>query len=523
MQIKANMATFLESVKQLSQSSTLPEQSRIRVGQLLEQRKIGEAMQSSGLFSNAWYLNEYPESAHDKEGACHHYIAVGWRKGYNPSEFFNTQWYLSTYPEVAQAGICPLLHYLYMGMHTGHHYNDNAYGTAITGAEAADYTSYIVSGRNKEDPSLFASCSPEPYRAEAEDTKLIAFYLPQFYPFPENDAWWGKGFTEWTNVSKAVPQYVGHYQPHLPIDQGFYDLRLEEVAQRQIELARMHGIYGFCYYYYWFSGKKIMNRPVERLLQRPNLDLPFCICWANESWNARWDGGNKDVLISQAQDWDVKQFFDDILPLLSDSRYIRINRKPLLIIYAPLFFSKEALACYLSKIRLLAEENGLGGLHIVFAKTHAPDYLPNSYGGDAFVEFPPLRSSWHTLQKMFCNPRFKGNVVDGIKFVADYKTAPQPETLTYRTVFPSWDNTARRAEMGATVFENTSPEWYADWLEYAITATKKHASPEHDFVFINAWNEWGEGAHLEPDRKYGYAFLEMTKQALYRTRGNKNQ
>jgi hypothetical protein len=222
-------------------------------------------------------------------------------------------------------------------------------------------------------------------------------------------------------------------------------------------------------------------------------------------------------------DWDVKQFFDDVLPLLSDSRYIRINGKPLLIIYVPFYFDKKALVTYLLKIRLLAEESGLGGLHIVFAKTHAEDYLPEDYEGDAFVEFPPLRYPFPTLQRKICNPSFKGVVVDSMKFIANYKSKPQPETLTYSTVFPSWDSTARRAEMGAFIFENTSPEGYADWLEYAIRATKKHAPPEHNFVFINAWNEWGEGAHLEPDRKYGYAFLEMTKQTLYRTRGNKNQ
>lgn len=360
------------------------------------------------------------------------------------------------------------------------------------------------------------------FNRSIDDVKLIAFYLPQFYPFPENDKWWGKGFTEWTNVTKAVPQYEGHYQPHLPIDLGFYDLRLLENVKRQIELAEDYGIYGFCYYYYWFSGYKIMDMPIYRLLQRPELDFPFCISWANEPWSAIWDEGNREVLVNQDKIFDAERFFNDISPLLLDPRYIKVEGKPILIIYHPQYFECKHFKTQMETLKNLAVKNRLKGLYIIFMKRETdPQYKASDYGGDGFVEFPPLSVKhfflFENLKKI--TSEFNGNIYDLRKIVDFYKKTPQSiDELTYRSVLPMWDNTARKAKTGCTIFENASPELYAEWLSFVVEKTKKEKRSEHQFVFINAWNEWSEGAHLEPDRKYGYAFLEATKRALLEAR-----
>jgi lipopolysaccharide biosynthesis protein len=348
--------------------------------------------------------------------------------------------------------------------------------------------------------------------------KLIAFYLPQFHPIPENDRWWGKGFTEWSNVSKARPLFPGHYQPHLPGELGFYDLRLVEVIQRQIKLAKQYGLYGFCLYLYWFQGKRLLERPVEQFLAHPELDFPFCLCWANENWTRRWDGQDNEVLIGQeySPDDDLA-FIRDIEPYLRDPRYIRIDGKPLLLVYNPGRLPDAQGT--VSRWREYCHSTGIGDLFLVMAQTFGI-IDPRPFGFDAAVEFPPHNTHMasracditHTIR--FFEPGFTGGVYDYADIVRGYPLEPT-EYLLFKGVMLGWDNTARR-DRRASIFVNSSPKVFQKWLENVMQWTLQHQMPTQRLVFINAWNEWAEGTHLEPDRQYGYAYLNATARALQR-------
>lgn len=347
------------------------------------------------------------------------------------------------------------------------------------------------------------------------DVKVIAFYLPQYHPIPENDLWWGKGFTEWNNVSKAVPQFIGHYQPHLPGELGFYDLRVLDVQKRQMELARNYGIEGFCYHHYWFGGKKLLAHPVQQVLDHPELDLPFCLCWANENWTRRWDGLDNEVLIAQQHSpEDDLAFIKDIEPALRDSRYIRVNGRPLLVVYRVSLLPDAAATA--KRWREYCINSGIGELYLVAAQCFEVTD-PRKYGFDALVEFPPHHLAVgaptinHDLQ--IINPDYQGGVVDYSYVVGRAKQVKKPAFTLFRGVFPSWDNEARKPGRGYA-FANGSPWLYRKWLMDSMNYADKYNNEGEKLVFVNAWNEWGEGAHLEPDRKFGYSYLEATSGAL---------
>ncbi len=347
-----------------------------------------------------------------------------------------------------------------------------------------------------------------------ETTKLIAFYLPQFHPIPENDLWWGEGFTEWTNVKKAKPNFKGHYQPRKPGELGYYDLRDIEIQKRQIGLAQQFGIYGFCFYYYWFSGKRLLERPLNQFLENQDLDFPFCICWANENWTRRWDGLENEILIAQkhASD-DHQKFIRDIAPILKDKRYIRINGKPLLLVYR-LSLLKNPFE--VAKIwRQECINLGIGEIYL--AAVQSFDIRdPRPYNFDAAIEFPPFSIPPiyvdHSSLKIN-NPKFTGTIQD-YRLTAALKMLEAPsDYVRFRTVMPSWDNTARR-QNNSLAFINSTPAVYKKWLQAAIQYTKTHLPADSQYVFINAWNEWGEGAYLEPDERYGLDYLQATQEAL---------
>lgn len=364
--------------------------------------------------------------------------------------------------------------------------------------------------------SLQRSAYYQPIRkekVESSDLKAIAFFLPQFHSFPENDSWWGRGFTEWTNVSKSVPQFAGHAQPKLPGELGFYDLRLTDVLRRQQELARLYGIYGFCYHHYWFAGKRLMEAPFNQVLADASMDLPFCLCWANENWTRRWDGAEHDVLIAQNHSpEDDLAFIADILPALRDPRYIRVSGAALLIVYrVTLLPDPRATA---QRWRDYCRQQRIGEIHLVAAQTFGIQD-PREYGFDAAVEFPPHNVEPDEISSDQCmfNPVFRGRIYRYADMVKRQQGAAIPDYKLYKCAFPGWDNSARKPGRGY-VFHGSSPTLFAEWLRMIASYSLRTGPAGESMIFVNAWNEWGEGAYLEPDRRHGYAYLEALGDVL---------
>jgi lipopolysaccharide biosynthesis protein len=339
--------------------------------------------------------------------------------------------------------------------------------------------------------------------------RFIAYYLPQFHPFEVNNNAWGEGFTEWTNTTKAVPQYQGHYQPHLPADLGHYDLRVPDVMRKQIDMAKSYGVHGFCFHYYWFDGQKVMDLPLNQFLAHPDMDQSFCICWANEHWTRRWDGMESEIILHQSYSLQkCIDFIHDILPILQDPRYILIEGKPLLVIYRPLLIPD--LDKVVQAWRHEVAKAGLPGLWLVCAQTFGL-VDPRPLGFDAAVEFPPHKIN-DRIEDVpphgLWNPDFQGKTWQYADAVGEAMTRDVQPYPLYRCAFPSWDNEARRPAAGFS-FTKVSPPQFGEWLATCASYARETRSPADNFVFINAWNEWAEGAHLEPDRHFGYAWLEQ--------------
>lgn len=351
---------------------------------------------------------------------------------------------------------------------------------------------------------------------ELDSVRTIAFYLPQFHPFPENDLWWGEGFTEWTNVTKARPNYVGHYQPRVPADLGYYDLRVAEVMNKQAELARRYGVGGFCYYYYWFAGHRLLERPIERMLATGEPGFPFCLCWANENWTRRWDGQEHDVLMAQNHsDDDDLAVIEDLARYFRSKNYIRVNGRPLILVYRVTLFPDFARTSALW--RRYCRENGIGEIYIAQVESFelvTAGIRPQDLGCDAAVEFPPQgmaepRPPGGTL----LNQNFVGAVADYHDVAVRYSTRELPPYKRFMGVMPGWDNTARR-QNNSYIFERSTPGAFQAWLETVVKRTKQQFSGDERLIFINAWNEWAEGAYLEPDRRFGHSFLQAHLNAL---------
>ena len=341
--------------------------------------------------------------------------------------------------------------------------------------------------------------------------RLIAFYLPQFHPIPENDAWWGPGFTEWRNVTRGTPLYKGHRQPRRPADLGYYDLRIPEVQQEQADLAASFGVHGFCYYHYWFAGTRLLERPLDTVLKTRNPSLPFCVCWANENWTRRWDGLEDEILIGQQHSPEIDQrFILDLMPTLADDRYITVGGKRLLMVYRPsrLFDCRRATDTWRDEVL----KAGLGDLHLVMVQ-HGDDN-PLQMGFDAAVEFPPHGMAVPDIQHKMdgLDPEFKGGIYEYDALAKLASSRHRPHYPLHRGVMLGWDNTARRGK-SATVYHGATPQRYREWLEAMLQDAKKHGGPD-DVVFINAWNEWAEGTYLEPDEDNGHQWLEATREAV---------
>lgn len=345
--------------------------------------------------------------------------------------------------------------------------------------------------------------------------RVIAFYLPQFHEIEENNNWWGPGFTEWTNVRKAKPNFEGHYQPRIPADLGYYDLASPDAMQKQVELAQKYGVDGFCFYYYWFDGKRLLEHPIEEMLAKDHPKFPFCLCWANENWTRRWDGRDSEILIGQnhCPDDDTRVIRDLIRYFKSDS-YIRIDGKPLVLVYrVDLFpnFSETA------KIwRETCRRDGVGEIYISYVESHdlvGKDVHPSTFGCDASVEFPPLNMAEPvTPNGPLLNNKFGGGVANYKDIALRYCRREMPGYKRFRGVMPGWDNTARRQDNGF-IFQDPSPGVFQAWLEHVLVQARRHLHGDEKLVFVNAWNEWAEGAYLEPDERFGHGFLEAVRSA----------
>lgn len=339
--------------------------------------------------------------------------------------------------------------------------------------------------------------------------RTLAFYLPQFHSIPENDEWWGEGFTEWVNVRRAQPQFDGHIQPRVAGELGEYDLTSSDVHARQSELARQNGIDGFCIYFYSFGGRRLLERPVEAWRDDSTL-LPYCLAWANESWTRRWDGKSRSVLMAQSYEHGfVEQLFADLLPHFKAPHYLRQGGKPILVVHrADHIPDARGMA---RMLRSLALDAGLPGLHLVASEV-TPGLTPGPIEFDAVAEFPPVGAN--TLASAMLrplknlNPKFRGRLMSYDKLLERHTSRREPNFVRYRSVAPSWDNTARRQE-AATIYVGANPEKFAGWLSHAQNA-ELNVRGEAGIVFVNAWNEWAEGAYLEPDAQFGDEYLRAT-------------
>ena len=374
--------------------------------------------------------------------------------------------------------------------------------------------------------------------------RIIGLYLPQYHPIPENDEWWGKGFTEWTNVAKAKPLFRGHYQPRIPADLGFYDLRLPEVREQQAELAREAGLEGFCYYHYWFgNGRQLLERPFNEVLASGKPDFPFCLCWANHDWtNKTWQKGNnfrRDSMIMKMEysKEDYVRHFNYVLPAFRDPRYITVDGKPLFAVWAPHHIpdAREFIDLW----QQLARENGLPGIHFVGHTDNAGKGLPGQaadyYSADKAKEYyqavldlgfdavmssgyrravallqGKTRMMWRMLSGKTFAPTY--SKMDYSRLMANYYVPEDAGENIYPTLLPQWDRTPRAGKNSEIVVDST-PDRFQETVETAIELIRQK-EPEHQLLFLKAWNEWGEGDYVEPDLKFGHGYIQAIRQAI---------
>jgi len=382
-------------------------------------------------------------------------------------------------------------------------------------------------------------------KAEHRLVKLIAMYFPQLHAIPENDAWWGKGFTDWENVKSASPQYEGHYQPRVPLNNNYYDQSRLDTLRWQIDIAKQYGVYGFCHYHYWFDGKQLLETPTNLIMDNKDIDFPFCLSWANETWSRRWDGRDHHVLIQQThppikESW--KKHYNYLIKAWTDPRAIRVDDKPVFVIYRPQRIDKinDMLAYW----RELARKDGLPGLYFIFQKQYELPSRTCLNAFDALFQFQPFEAinspmydkasikHSHLFKLLRSLPERYQDMLRGLKskFVKeltfhDYDAAWQQiveirqdqELTTFPGAYVDWDN-ASRYKQRATIFRGASVESFSKWFAKLVAEMPKRGLPEN-FIFLNAWNEWSEGAYLEPDERYGYQYLEAVKKVL--TENNK--
>jgi glycosyltransferase involved in cell wall biosynthesis len=450
-------------------------------------------------FDAKYYLEVYKDVAAAGGDPFEHFISWGYREGRNPSANFDTKFYRQRYLR-GMADSNPLDHYLEHRSEPGIFPTPPANDATVS----AEVKRFTKAGPHFEE---FRQLPTGAHRR----AKVLAYYLTQFHAFPENDAWWGKGFTEWTNIVRGQPRFKDHYQPRVPRDLGFYSLASIETMRKQAEMAKAAGIFGFVFYYYMFNGKRLLEKPLEQFLQAPDIDMPFCLMWANENWTRRWDGMESEVLISQdyREDDDVR-LVKEFARHFSDRRYIRIQGRPLLMIYRPSLIpsTRRTIARWRSLFADQFDENP-----IIIMSQSFDDYDPSTFGLDGAIEFPP-----HKLTKnislaerdpQILDDTFSGQIFDYDAIVKQSLEEAHPSFPLIKTIVPSWDNDARRQGAGLVVHGST-PAKYEKWLSTLVERAQRHPFFGEQIVCVNAWNEWCEGAYLEPDLYFGAAYLNAT-------------
>ena len=542
--------------------STYPEVQHYAGMPLIHYLKYGEAQNRMPceFFDPLWYKQEYKLDNYDGS-MLKHYLHIGRVEGKSPNRFFSCNWYLMRYKDVREAGADAVQHFYKTGW--------REYRKPCNEFETKTYVEEYMGGDNSSNPVThalrnaaylkekhgvppvasvapaveeqaisqpvspqlgdmasaikhFANPGPDFQLAEsngqaalAARAKTIAFYLPQFHAFEENDKWWGDGFSEWRNVSRGAPRFEGHYQPRIPRDLGYYDLNDDSVLKKQSELALQNGIEAFCFYYYWFDGKRLMDMPLDKFSEA-DLDQEFCIMWANENWTRTWDGFDSEVLIEQNyNDEDEDAFIEDTARYFRNERYMRVAGRPLFILYRPGLIpdAKNTFARWRKK---WTEAVGIEPWFLMVQGFG--DFDPTLYGLDGAVEFPPHKLCQNLRQvqseQSIIDPNYSG-IVHAYDDVIDRSLDEKPpEFPLIKTVVPHWDNDARREGRGTTLHGST-PEKYGQWLDGAIDYAVANPFEKEPLVFINAWNEWAEGAYLEPDVHYGHAYLNATRTAVY--------
>lgn len=433
----------------------------------------------------------------------HHFHNYGHRECRNPSAEFDVKFYVERYLH-GDTSNNPLLHYV------AHRGESGVFGKIpddepTVSREVKHFT------RPSPDFEEFRGLD----RGARPRVKLLAYYLPQFHAFEENDSWWGKGFTEWTNIARGSPRFVGHYQPRIPRDLGFYSLDSTDSMRRQIDMAQAAGVHGFVFYYYWFNGRRLMDRPLQRFLAEPSLDMPFALMWANENWTRRWDGADSEVLISQDYRLqDDAAMAAEFAAHFKDPRYIRLQGRPVLMIYRPGLIPEPARTIRRWR-EMFRSEFGEDPIFVMAQSFGADD--PREFGLDGAIEFPPHKLTSNLAP---ANPGFRyldydfgGKIYHYDDVVRVSLDAPDPGFPLVRTAVPSWDNDARRQGNGI-VLAGSTPAKYEAWMSQL--AARAQAAPffGEAIVCVNAWNEWCEGAYLEPDLHFGAAYLNATARAV---------
>ncbi len=471
-----------------------------------------QGLNPNSVFDNQYYLESNPDIAQSKADPFEHFQTYGWHEGRNPSASFDLHFYRSVHLD-GNPDINPVSHYLQSGrqnrLTTNNRQHARAGSTPALKDMAANLRFFSNKGPDFEEP-LVALNHKKPL------AKAVAFFLPQFYPFAENDKWWGEGFTEWRNVARGAPRFEGHYQPRIPRDLGFYNLTDESTLIRQSELALANGIEAFCFYYYWFNGKRLMDKPLDLFAESTKINQDFCIMWANENWTRTWDGFDSEVLIKQDyREEDEDDFIADTLKYFRNDRYLSVDGRPLFILYRPglVDSAKSTIERWRAKWKEAGNVEPL-----VLMVQGFQDMDPILYGLDGAVEFPPhkvaknLRNIQDDLN--IIDPDYSGNVVSYNDVVNKSLCEPTPDFPLIKTVSPHWDNDARREGRGFTIHGST-PANYQHWMRGAINHARKHPFHGESLVFVNAWNEWAECAYLEPDVHYGHAYLNATQRALH--------